>query len=58
MNDEKKIKLDIQKEIGDLARIIGLLSEKYKDDPLLNDAQSAFMNLAVHVGKALDIQLQ
>jgi hypothetical protein len=58
MKDDQKIKTDIQREIGDLARIIGLLSIKYREEPLLNDAQKTFMNLSIHVGRALDIQLQ
>jgi hypothetical protein len=58
MKDDQKIKTDIQREIGYLARIIGLLSIKYREEPLLNDAQKTFMNLSIHVGRALDIQLQ
>lgn len=58
MKDDKKTKIEIQKELGDLAWIIGLLSIKYKEDPVLIDAQKAFMNLAIHVWSALDIQLQ
>jgi hypothetical protein len=58
MNNDQKIRIDIQKEIGDLAKIISLLSMKYKDELLLKEAQKAFMSLAVHVGRALNIQLQ
>lgn len=56
MNDD--IKSEIKKDIGDLAKTISLLSAKYKEEPLLNDAQKAFMDLSLHVGKALDIQMQ
>ena len=58
MENEKNMKVKIQKDIKDLAKILGSLSMKYKDEPLLDDAQGAFLNLSVHVGKALDIQLQ
>ncbi len=58
MDDLQRIKTDIQKEIGDLAKIIALLSFKYKDEPLLDDAQKAFMGLAMNVGKALNIQVR
>jgi len=56
MMDDQKI--TIQNEIRKLAKIIGLLSIKDNEEPLLNDIQKAFHGLAVHVGRALDIQLQ
>lgn len=52
------IKTEIQNDIGHLAQAIGQLSLKYKEDPLCKEAQKAFMALSVHVGRALDIQLQ
>lgn len=52
------MKIEIERDIGDLAKILSLLSAKYKDEPLLNDAQNTFLSLSVHVGKALDLQLQ
>lgn len=58
MKHDQKMKLDIQNDIRDLAKIIGLLSIKYKEEPLLIDAQKAFLGLSVHVGRALNIQLQ
>jgi len=58
MKNDKKMKTEIQKDIAELSKIIGLLSTKYKEEPLLNNAQQAFLSLSVHVGKALDIQLQ
>ncbi len=57
MKDDQKIKLEIQNDIRDLAKIINSLSTKYNEEPLLKDAQEAFLRLSVHVGKALDIQL-
>jgi len=58
MKDNQTLKQDIQKEIGELAKIIGTLSEKYQGEVLLDDAQKVFLSLSVHVGKALNIQLQ
>jgi hypothetical protein len=58
MKHNQRIKLDIQNDIRDLAKIIGLLSIKYKEEPLLIDAQKSFLDLSVHVGRALNIQLQ
>jgi len=58
VEDNQKMKTEIQKEIGELAKIIGTLSEKYQGEVLLDDAQKVFLSLSVHVGKALNIQLQ
>lgn len=58
MKDSQTLKRDIQKEIGELAKIIGVLSEKYKGETLLDDAQKVFLSLSVKMGKALDIQLR
>jgi len=58
MKDDQEIKIEIQRNIRDMAEILGHLSTKYKEEPLLKDAQEAFLSLSVHVGKALDIQLQ
>lgn len=58
MSDNKKLKTGIQKEIGDLAKVIGLLSNKYREEPLLNDARDSLLRLSVHVCRALDIRLQ
>ncbi len=58
MNDDHELKLDIQKDIKELAGIIGRLTIKYEAEPLLSDAQKAFTSLSVKVGRALDIQLQ
>jgi hypothetical protein len=58
MKHDQKMKLDIQNDIRDLAKIISLLSIKYKEEPLLIDAQKVFLDLSVHVGRALNIQLQ
>jgi hypothetical protein len=43
MKHDQKMKLDIQNDIRDLAKIIGLLK--------------AFLGLSVHVGRALNIEL-
>lgn len=56
MKSEEKI--EIQNDIGTLAKIISLLSVKYNEEPLLDDAQKAFLSLSVHISKALNIQLQ
>ena len=58
MEKEQKMKIEIQKDIGDLSRTINLLCNKYKDEPILDEVQKAFLSLSVHVGRALDIQLQ
>jgi hypothetical protein len=58
MKDDQKMNLDIQKDIQELAKIIGLLATKYKEEPLLIDAERVFLALSVHVGRALNIQLQ
>jgi len=58
MINEQEIKIEIQKDIGELAKTIGLLSMKYRDEPLINDIQKSFLSLSVHIGKALNIQLQ
>jgi len=58
MKEDQEIKIEIQKNIRDMAEIISQLSTQYKEEPLLKDIQKIFLNLSVHVGKALDIQLQ
>jgi hypothetical protein len=58
MKADKKMILDIQKNIQELAKIIGLLTTTYKEEPLLIDAQKVFLTLSVLVGRALNIQLQ
>jgi len=58
MKEDQEIKIEIQKNIRDMAEIISQLSTKYKEEPLLKDIQEIFLSLSVHVGKALDIQLQ
>ncbi len=58
MTDKTNLKTEIQKDIRDLAEVLNLLASKYRDEPLLDDAQKAFLSLSVHTGKALDIQLQ
>jgi len=58
MKNEREIKIEIEKDIGDLSKVLSLLSTKYNEDPLFNDAQKSFLSLSVHVGQALNIQLQ
>lgn len=52
------LKTGISNDIREMAKLIGLLSFKYKDEPLLDETQKTFLSLSVHVGQALDIQLQ
>lgn len=58
MKIDENIKIEIQNDIRNMAEILSSLSEKYSEDPLCSDAQSIFLSLSVHVGKALKIQLQ
>jgi len=58
MNDDNRKKTEIQSDIRELSELIGMLSTKYKEEPLVEDVQAAFMNLSAHVGRALKIQLQ
>ncbi len=58
MKSEQEMKIEIQRDVGELAKNLGLLSTKYKEEPLLDDAQKVFLNLSVHVSRALKIQLQ
>jgi hypothetical protein len=58
MKADQKMKFDIQKNIQELAKIIGLLTTIYKEEPLLIDAQKVFLTLSLLVGRALNIQLQ
>lgn len=58
MKDKETIKLEIQDDIREMSELIGLLSAKYSNDPLLHDIQKKFLGLSTHVGRALDIQLQ
>jgi len=48
MKDNQTLKQDIQKEIGELAKIIGTLSEKYQGEVLLDDAQKVFLSLSLN----------
>jgi len=51
----KDVRLQIQGDIRELAKILGMMPN---DALLVTDARNAFHALAVHVGRALDIQLQ
>jgi hypothetical protein len=56
--DITTLKPEIQNDIREMSELIGLLSVKYSNDPLLNDIQKKFLGLSAHAGRALDIQLQ
>lgn len=58
MKLDEETRLKVQEDIGSLAKAIESLSIKYQDEPLVAEVQKAFLNLSVHVGKAVSIQLQ
>jgi len=58
MKNDSQLKIEIQKEIRELAKTIHDLSMKYQEEPLMKDAQNVFLNLSLSIGKALDIPLQ
>lgn len=58
MDHKEQTKSDIIRDIGELSKIIHLLSLKYRQEPLMKHTQKVFLRLSVHVGKALDISLQ
>jgi len=42
MQDEGNMKINVQNDIREMAKLIGLPSIKYRDEPLLNEAQKVF----------------
>jgi hypothetical protein len=58
MEDAGSLKTDVQDDIRETAKLIGLLSIQYRDDPPLDATQRTFLSLSVHVGRAPDIPLQ
>jgi len=57
MKNQQKFKTEIHGDLSDLSRIINQLTMKYEKEPLVTEARKAFMSLSVHVGRALDIDL-
>jgi hypothetical protein len=57
IKNEEQLRMEIRKNVGELAESLYSLSMKYEKEPLLKDAQSALLGLAIHVGNALDMQM-
>jgi len=58
MKRQEKTILEIQKDLSELARLLGLLGDRYREEPLMDDAQKTFLRLTVNMGKVLNIQVQ
>jgi hypothetical protein len=58
MGHENRLKTIILEDIQGLAKTIHELSTKYKEEPLMGDAQNELLSLSVNVAKAFDIPLQ
>jgi hypothetical protein len=55
-NDELKMK--VKEDLRDVARLIGVLTMKYRNDPLTGEAGEAFLRLSTDIARALEIRIQ
>ncbi len=51
----EELRQNIQVQLADMSRLLEMMSN---DDDVVHEARISFLNLAVLIGRALDIELQ